>query len=67
MQNKPNFPEVKMSVRSVLAKDYEEICNSRLGENKPNSNPIQSQTNPICPAPEMKQTQFKANCRKAQK
>jgi release factor glutamine methyltransferase len=48
-----------MSVSSVLAKDYEDISNSTLGENKPNSNPIQSQTNPISPAVATKQTQFK--------
>jgi hypothetical protein len=47
LQNKPNFPEVKMSLSSVSAKDYEDKSNPTLGENKPNSNPIQSQTNPI--------------------
>jgi hypothetical protein len=39
MQNKPNFPEAKMSVSSVLAKNYENKSNPTLGENKPNSNP----------------------------
>ena len=53
MQNKPNFSEVKMSVNSVLAKDYEEISDTTLGQNKPNSNPIQSQTKPICQKPKM--------------
>ena len=39
MQNKPNLPEVKMSVSSVLTKDYENKVDTTLGENKPNSNP----------------------------
>ena len=39
VQNKPNFSEVKMSVSSVSAKDYEHETDSTLGENKPNSKP----------------------------
>jgi len=51
MQNKPNFQKAKMNVSAVYTKDYENKSNWTLGENKPNSNP--------------KQTQFKANFRKA--
>ena len=55
MQNKPNFPAVKMSVSSVLAKHYENKSDPTLGENKPNSNPnkpnqaILSTACPACP------------------
>ncbi len=37
-----------MNVTSVLTKHYENKLNWTLSENKPNSNPIQSQTKPIC-------------------
>ncbi len=40
MQNKPNFRKDKMNVSSILTKDYENIANWTLVENKPNSNPI---------------------------
>jgi len=46
MQNKPNLLDAQINVSSVLTKDYENKSNWKLGENKPNSNPIQSQTNP---------------------
>jgi hypothetical protein len=47
MQNKPNFRKAKMNVSIFSQMDYENKCNWTLGENKPNSNPIQSQSNPI--------------------
>jgi len=47
MQNKPNFRKAKMNVNSLVTIDYENISNWTLGENKPNSNPIQTQSNPI--------------------
>ncbi|GAG51391.1 unnamed protein product [marine sediment metagenome] len=43
MQNKPNFPDAQMNVNKVLTRDYENIANSKLCENKPNTKPIQSQ------------------------
>jgi len=40
MQNKPNFQKSQMNVIAYNTKDYENIANWTLGENKPNSNPI---------------------------
>jgi len=37
-----------MNVNKVLTKDYENISNWKLGENKPNTNPIQTESNPTC-------------------
>jgi hypothetical protein len=47
MQNKPNLPDAQMNVRSAITVDYENKSNWKLGENKANSKPIQSQSNPI--------------------
>ena len=43
MQNKPNFPDTQMSVSADITRNYENKLNPTLGENKPNSNPIQTQ------------------------
>jgi len=40
MQNKPNLLDAQMNVSSILTRDYENISDWTLGENKPNSNPI---------------------------
>jgi len=48
MQNKPNLPTARINVTSVLTKHYENKLNWTLSENKPNTNPKQSQTKPIC-------------------
>jgi len=40
MQNKANLLDVQMNVSAVLTKDYENIANWTLGENKPKTNPI---------------------------
>ncbi len=40
MQNKPNFQDTQMNVSLNITKDYENISDWTLGENKPNSNPI---------------------------
>jgi len=40
MQNKANFRKSQMNVNPYNARDYENIANWTLGENKPNSNPI---------------------------
>ena len=40
MQNKPNFRKARMNVTVYSDKDYENISNWKLGENKPNTNPI---------------------------
>jgi len=47
MQNKPNFRNAQMNVSTVITKDYENIANCKLCENKPNTNPIQTQSKPI--------------------
>ena len=48
MQNKPNFRKSQMNVSIFSQIAYENKFNWTLGENKPNSNPIQSQSNPTC-------------------
>jgi len=45
MQNKANLLDAQMNVTSIITVDYENIANWKLGENKPN-------TNPICEKPE---------------
>ena len=40
MQNKPNLLDARMNVNKVLTRDYENIANSKLCENKPNTKPI---------------------------
>ncbi|MFH1881357.1 MAG: hypothetical protein ABIL62_01430 [Planctomycetota bacterium] len=52
MQNKPNFRKAKMNVNSLITIDYEKISDWTLGENKPNSNPIQTQSKPVLSAVE---------------
>ncbi len=54
MQNKPNFQKSQMNLKSCNITAYENKRNWTIGENKPNSNPIQTQFKP-------NQTQFKAN------
>ncbi len=43
IQNKPNFQKSQMNVKSIHTVAYENKSNWTLGENKPNSKPIQSQ------------------------
>ncbi len=50
MQNKPNLMDALMNVKSIHTVDYENKSNWTLGENKPNTNPIRTQSNPISPA-----------------
>ncbi len=59
MQNKPNFRKSQMNVNKVLTKDYEKRTLGERGKNKPNSNPIQSQSKPIKANKMPKQTQYK--------
>ncbi len=40
MQNKPNFKDTQMNVSLDITKDYENLSDWTLGQNKPNSNPI---------------------------
>jgi len=40
MQNKANPQKSQVNVTSFMTKDYENISDWTLGENKPNSNPI---------------------------
>ncbi len=53
MQNKPNFRKSQMNVSIFLTKEYENKRDWTLGQNKPNSNPIQTQSYPICRMPKM--------------
>ena len=39
-QNEPNFRIAKMNINKVLTKDYENMSNWAICENKANSNPI---------------------------
>jgi hypothetical protein len=48
---------MNVSIFSKMAYEYK--YNWTLGENKPNSKPIQTQSNPISPPHTAKQTQFK--------
>ncbi|MHC4110456.1 MAG: hypothetical protein ACYSUY_05230, partial [Planctomycetota bacterium] len=57
MQNKPNFLDAQMNVNKVLTKDYDKMDTWASGKNKANSNPIQSQSNPIKANKTPKQTQ----------
>ena len=52
MQNKPNFQDARMNVSILLQMDYENKRNWTLGQNKPNSKPIQTQSNPVLSAVE---------------
>jgi len=61
MQNKANFPKSQMNVNKVLTNEYENIANCKLGENKANTKPIQSQTKPIQTQFHPKQTQYEPN------
>ena len=61
MQNKPNFRKSQMNVNKVLTKDYEKRTLGERGKNKPNSNPIQTQSKPIKPKTKPKRTQNKPN------
>ncbi len=47
MQNKPNFRKSQMNLNLYNTKDYERKRDWTLGQNKPNSNPIQTHSNPI--------------------
>jgi len=57
MQNKPNFQKSQVNVTSFITKDYENIANWTLGENKPNTNPIKANTKPNKANKMPKQTQ----------
>jgi len=49
MQNKANLLNAKMDVSTAITMDYVNIRLRSRFKNKPNSNPIQSQLNPIKP------------------
>jgi hypothetical protein len=53
MQNKPNFKNSQMNLKSCNTIDYENKSNWTLGENKPNSNPIKPNSKPISKKPKM--------------
>jgi hypothetical protein len=58
LQNKPNFRNAKMNVTACLTRNYDNICACRVPENKPNSKPIQTQTNPICQRVKLMQSMY---------
>ncbi len=47
MQNKPNFLDAQINVTSFIIKDYGNFYLLERRKNKANTNPIQTQTNPI--------------------
>jgi len=51
MQNKANFPDAQMNVSPVVTREYKNKSNWKLGENKANTKPIQTQSNPISEKP----------------
>ncbi len=51
MQNKPNLLDAQMNVNPYNTKEYNNETAFRRGKNKPNSNPIQTQSNPISKMP----------------
>jgi hypothetical protein len=53
MQNKPNFVDAQMNITSFEKRDYRNNPALPGYKNKPNSKPIQTQTNPISQEPEM--------------
>ena len=50
-----------MNVNTDITVDYEKRTLGERGKNKPNSNPIQTQSNPIKANKMPKQTQYKPN------
>jgi len=50
MQNKPNVKDAQINVNSYMKSIYEKLDTWLSGKNKPNSNPIQTQSNPILSA-----------------
>ena len=48
MQNKPNVKDAKMNVSSFMTIKYEKLDTWLSGKNKPNSNPIYSQSHLSC-------------------
>jgi len=61
MQNKPNPKNNKTNLNPYPKKHYARISSLQPRKNKPNSNPIQTQPNPISPPKSTKQTQSKPN------
>jgi len=57
MQNKANFQKSQMNITSVKTMNYEQITMNNDNKNKPNTNPIQTQSNPIKANKMPKQTQ----------
>ncbi len=56
MQNKPNFQKDKINATLFATKDYDNKPPRRTPKNKPKTNPIQTQTNPISEKPKMNLT-----------
>ena len=58
MQNKPNSPAALMNVSNYFTTEYEQIDTWSSGKNKPNSNPIRTQSNPISQQPKMNESLY---------
>jgi len=61
MQNKPNFRNAQMNISDNITREYENKTLGERGKNKPNTKPIQTQSNPIKANKMPKQTQNKPN------
>ena len=57
MQNEANFLDAQMNINKVLTRDYENKSNWTLGENEANTNPKRTQSKPIKPKTNPKQSQ----------
>jgi hypothetical protein len=58
MQNKPNSLNVQIYINIYYTKDYTNFIPLAGQKNKPNSNPIQTQSNPIAERPKMNESLF---------
>jgi len=58
MQNKPNLLNAQINITLYNTRGYRNVPLRRRWQNKANSKPIQSQSNPIKP----NQTQFQTTC-----
>jgi len=58
MQNKPNFIKDQMNVSIYYTNEYKNFIPLAGYKNKPNSNPIKPNTNPIPESPKMNETLF---------
>ncbi|MHC4173187.1 MAG: hypothetical protein ACYTBX_17345 [Planctomycetota bacterium] len=58
MQNKANFRKSQVNVNLYITRNYENKSDWTLGENKPNTKPIQTQSNPIAESVKLMQSVY---------